>query len=239
MGPLLLLPGLLCDQRIFAAQLSAFPDARGVSGYGLADSLAEMARLVLATAPARFALLGHSMGARVAFEIMRVAPERVSRLALVSTGVHLPREGEAEKRHALRDLGRSEGMDALVAAWLPPMFAPVNADDEALVSPLRRMCIEAGLAVFEAQIAALLGRPEVESLLPGIQCPTLVAVGREDRWSPPEQHAAIAARVPHARFVMVEGAGHMLPAEAPEALNAEIARWLHQPARPLRGSGED
>lgn len=229
MEPLLLLPGLLCDRRIFAAQLSAFPDARSVSGYGLADGLPEMARRVLADAPARFALLGHSMGARVALEIMRTAPQRVSRLALVSTGVHLPREGEAEKRQALRDLGRSEGMDALVEAWLPPMFASANAADEALVSPLRTMCVDAGLAVFEAQIAALLGRPEVESLLPAIRCPTLIAVGREDRWSPPEQHAAIAARLPHARFVVIEGAGHMLPAEASDALNAEIARWLDQP----------
>lgn len=230
MEPLLLLPGLLCDDRVFAAQLSAFPNARSFPGYGLADSLPDMARLVLSRAPARFALLGHSMGARVALEIMRVAPERVSRLALVSTGVHLMREGEAEKRYALRDLGRREGMEALVAAWLPPMFAAAHVDDEALVTPLRLMCVEAGLAVYEAQIAALLGRPEVESLLPGIRCPTLVAVGREDRWSPPEQHAAIAARLPNARFVVIEGAGHMLPAEAPDALNAEIARWLDQPA---------
>jgi len=229
MEPLLLLPGLLCDQRVFAAQLDAFPDARSFAGYGLAGSLPEMARLVLAQAPPRFALLGHSMGARVALEIMRVAPERVSRLALVSTGVHLQREGEAEKRFVLRDLGRREGMEALVGAWLPPMFAAAHVDDEALVSPLRLMCVEAGLAVYEAQIAALLGRPEVESLLPGIRCPTLVAVGREDRWSPPEQHAAIAARLPNARFVVIEGAGHMLPAEDPDALNAAIAEWLRQP----------
>lgn len=230
MEPLLLLPGLLCDRRVFTAQLGAFPQARSFGGYGLADSLPEMARRILAEAPARFALFGHSMGARVALEIMRVAPERVSRLALVSTGVHLTREGEAEKRYALRDLGRSEGMDALVAAWLPPMFAAAHVADETLVSPLRLMCVEAGLAVYEAQIAALLGRPEVESLLPNIRCPTLVAVGREDRWSPPEQHAAIAARLPNARFVVIEGAGHMLPAEAPDDLNAEIARWLDQPA---------
>ena len=131
----------------------------------------------------------------------------------------------------LRDLGRSDGMDALVAAWLPPMFAAAHVEDEALVSPLRQMCVEAGLAVFEAQIAALLGRPEVESMLPDIRCPTLVAVGREDRWSPPEQHEAIAAHLPHARSVVIEGAGHMLPAEAPDELNAEIARWLDQPAR--------
>lgn len=234
MTPLLLLPGLICDARIFAAQLRAFPEACGFPGYGAADSLADMAQRVLAEAPARFALLGHSMGARVALEIMRVAPERVTRLALVSTGVHLPREGEAAKRYALRDLGRSDGMGALVDAWLPPMFAPAHEQDTALLAPLRQMCIDVGLASFEAQIAALLRRPEVESLLPAIRCPTLIAVGREDRWSPPEQHAHIAALVPHARLVEIEGAGHMLPVEAPDALNAEITSWLARPATPAQ-----
>jgi len=229
MTPLLLLPGLICDERVFAAQLDAFPQAIAVHGYGLADSLAEMARIALAGAPARFALLGHSMGARVALEIMRIAPERVTRLALVSTGVHLPREGEAEKRYALRDIGRSDGMAALVDAWLPPMFAAAHQQDEALIAPLRQMCIDVGLPMFEAQIAALLRRAEVESLLPTIRCPTLIAVGREDVWSPPEQHAEIAALVPHARFVVIEGAGHMLPVEAAEAFNTEITDWLDEP----------
>ena len=229
MTPLLLLPGLICDERVFTAQARVFPQAVLVPGYGSADSLVEMGRRVLAEAPDRFALLGHSMGARVAMDIMRVAPERVTRLALVSTGVHLPREGEAEKRYALRDIGRSDGMTALVDAWLPPMFATTHQMNEPLVASLRQMCIDAGLPTFEAQIAALLRRPEVESLLPDIRCPTLIAVGRDDRWSPPEQHAEIAALVPHARFVVIDGAGHMLPAEAPDALNAEITDWLDRP----------
>lgn len=230
MMPLLLLPGLICDARIFAAQIKAFPQARAFPGYGSADSLADMAQRVLADAPPRFDLLGHSMGARVAMEIMRTAPERVTRLALISTGVHLPREGEAAKRYALRDIGRSDGMGALVDAWLPPMFAPAHGQDAALVAPLRQMCIDVGLASFEAQIAALLRRPEVESLLPQIRCPTLIAGGAEDRWSPPEQHVHIASLVPPAHLAVIAGAGHMLPAEAPDALNAEIARWLEQPA---------
>jgi len=228
-APLLLLPGLICDERVFAAQTRAFPQAIAVHGYGGADSLADMARRTLAGAPERFALLGHSMGARVALEIMRIAPERVTHLALVSTGVHLPRDGEAEKRYGLRDIGRSDGMAALVDAWLPPMFAPARRHDEALVGPLRQMCIHAGLPTFEAQIAALLRRPEVETLLPTIRCPTLIAVGREDTWSTPEQHAEIAARVPQPRFVVIEGAGHMLPAEAPDVFNAEITDWLDEP----------
>jgi pimeloyl-ACP methyl ester carboxylesterase len=88
------------------------------------------------------------------------------------------------------------------------------------------MCVEAGLASYEAQIAALLGRPEVESLLPRIDCPVLVAGGTLDVWSPPAQHQAMAALMPHADLRIIEGAGHMLPVEAPEALNEAIADWL-------------
>jgi pimeloyl-ACP methyl ester carboxylesterase len=226
---LLMLPGLICDSRIFAAQAAAFSQTWPVPDYGDAATLQDMARRVLDAAPPRFALLGHSMGARVALEIVRSAPERVERLALVSTGIHLPAKGEAAKRYALRDLGRARGMAALVDAWLPPMIAPSRPRD-GLYERLHAMCVEAGLARFEAQISALLARPEVEHLLATIACPTLIAVGREDRWSPPVQHEAIAALMPDARLVVVEGAGHMLPAEDPDALNAAIAQWLEQPA---------
>jgi len=230
---LLMLPGLICDSRTFTSQFQAFDRATPGADYGDADDLAEMAALVLADAPARFALLGHSMGARVALEIVRRAPERVTRLALVSTGVHLPSPTEAPNRHALRDLGRARGMAALVDAWLPPMVASPRCDDAAFMAPLRTMCIEAGLGRFEAQITALLGRPEVESLLPRIACPVLVAVGRDDRWSPPTQHEAIAALIPDARLVVIEGAGHMLPVEAPGALNQAMADWLSRPTPSL------
>ena len=226
--PLLMLPGLVCDSRIFDGQTAGFRQAWPVPDYGDAATLPEMARRVLDAAPPRFALLGHSMGARVALEIVRAAGERVERLALVSTGIHQPAQGEAAKRYALRDLGRAEGMAALVDAWLPPMIAPSRPSD-GLYERLRTMCVAAGLARFEAQIAALLARPEVENLLPTISCPTLVAVGREDLWSPPVQHEAIAALIPGADLVVVEGAGHMLPAEDPDALNAAIAGWLRQP----------
>ncbi len=227
---LVLLPGLMCDGRIFHHQTSAFADAIAVPGYGLVDDLQSMAMRVLDLAPPRFAVLGHSMGARVALEIVRVAPDRVERLALISTGVHPVRVGEAHKRYVLGDLGRVRGMAALVDVWLPPMIAPANRESDLLVAPLRQMCIDAGLATYEAQIKALLDRPEVESLLPRVSCPTLIMTGSEDAWSPPDQHHQIAQAIPRSVFRIADGAGHMLPVENAVALNRAIAEWMSWPA---------
>ncbi len=231
---LLFLPGLICDARVFAPQLAAFPGARAVDGYGLADSLSAMARVALAFADRegaeRFDLFGHSMGGRVALELFRLAPDRVRRLALSSTGVHSLGESEPEKRHALKAIGHEQGYEALVDTWLPPMVAEANRAKPELYEPMRRMSLDAGQAVFDAQIAALLGRPEQESLLPRISCPTLVMTGELDSWSPPARHEEIAAAIPNSTLVIVPGAGHMLPLEAPEAVNEALAGWLARPA---------
>jgi pimeloyl-ACP methyl ester carboxylesterase len=227
---LLLLPGLACDARIYAPQLAAFPDSRAVDGYGTADTLTEMARIALDQAPESFDLLGHSMGGRVALEVYRQAPERVRRLALVSTGVHSLREGEAAKRRALQTIGWNHGFDKLIDEWLPPMVAEANRAEPEIYEPLQQMNVEAGQEVFDAQIHALVNRPEVESLLPQIACPTLVMTGELDAWSPPAQHEAIAAALPNSELVIVPGAGHMIQLEAPEAVNNAITRWLERPA---------
>lgn len=226
---LLFLPGLICDARVFAPQLSAFAGSRAVNGYGLADSLPAMARVALEQAPDRFDLFGHSMGGRIALEVYRLAPERVRRLALSSTGVHSLGAGEPAKRHALQAVGHTQGFEALVDTWLPPMVAEANRADAALYGPMRQMSLDAGQDVFDAQIGALLGRPEQASLLPQIDCPTLVMTGELDQWSPPAQHRDIAAALPASELVIVPGAGHMLPLEAPDAVNAAIATWLARP----------
>lgn len=228
---LLFLPGLACDARIYEPQLAAFPDSRAVDGYGTADTLQDMARIALDQAPDSFDLFGHSMGGRVALEVFRLAPERVRRLALVSTGVHSLQPGEADKRRALQQIGWDHGFEALIDEWLPPMVAEANRADPAIYPPLRQMNLEAGQDVFDAQIHALVNRPEVESLLPQVACPTLVMTGALDAWAGPEQHAAIAAAIPGAELVIVPGAGHMIQLEAPQAVNAAIDRWRERPAR--------
>ncbi|MEH3108249.1 MAG: alpha/beta hydrolase [Sphingomonas fennica] len=229
--PLLLLPGLLCDDAVFAAQIDAFPGrAVTVADYGMADTIGAMAAAALAQAPARFALMGHSMGARVALEVWRMAPERVERLALVSTGIHPVSAGEPAKRHRLVDLARAEGMAALCAAWLPPMVAPARHADAALMAPMEAMVLRQTPDRFAAQIAALLARPEAEAVLASVTVPLLVAVGDQDAWSPPVQHEAMAALVPGARLVVFSGSGHMAPCEVPDQVNAALAGWLAMPA---------
>lgn len=227
---LMLLPGLICDASIYAPQSAAFPDSKAVDGYGLRDSLEDMAQHVLDMAPESFDLFGHSMGGRVALEVVRLAPQRVRRLALVSTGTNALQAGEVRKRFDLRRIGREQGMEALVDAWLPPMVAEANRGKPEIMNPLRAMCLCAGLKTFEAQIDALIARNEAESLLPTITCPTLVMTGSEDSWSPPAQHEAMAAALPNSELVIVEGAGHMIQREAPDAVNDAIARWLARPA---------
>lgn len=228
-APLLMLPGLMCDSRMFAPQLAAFAGALAVDGYGDADSLDAMAQVALTNAPARFSLLGHSMGGRVALEVWRLAPERVERLALLDTGTHPVRAGEAKGRYALRDLGRADGIAALVDAWLPPMVHPDRRDDHALLQPMRDMVMAGGVDRYERQISALLNRPDPTPDLRLIACPTLVATGAQDNWSTPAQHQEIAAAIPGSILRIFEHCGHMAPLEAPDHVNAAIAEWLNLP----------
>ena len=125
---LVLLPGLLCDHAAWAGQIAGLADIADITvgdlyGFG---SIPVMATSVLSKAPARFALAGHSMGARVALEMMRQAPERVTHLALLDTGIHPRQPGEVEKRGALVDVARREGMAAMAEKWLPPMVHPAG-----------------------------------------------------------------------------------------------------------------
>ena len=227
-SPLYLLPGLICDETIWAAQVAALSELTTVSvpDYGNARSLEEMTRRVLNSAPEKISLAGHSMGGRVALEVFRMAPDRVERLALLDTGVHPLQPGETEKRMALLDLGRREGMEALVDSWLMPMVRPDRRTDDELMTRLRQMCVSAGLERFENQINALINRPDARPLLANIDCPTLVATGREDVWSPVAQHEEIAKEIRDSEIVVFENAGHMAPAETPEEVTEALRRWL-------------
>ena len=236
MPSLLLLPGLMCDASVWAPQVAALsPQARcHVPDYGLRDSLTAMAQQVLDEAPEeRFALAGHSMGGRVALEVMRLAPQRVTHLALLDTGTH-PRAagaaGDKERagRIALLAVAQAQGMRAMGQQWLRGMVHP-NVVDTPLYEAMLAMLARSSPAQFAAQIDALLSRPDAAPLLPGIACPTLVLTGRQDAWSPPEQHEVMAQAIPGAVLSIVEECGHMSTLEQAGAANAALADWLARP----------
>jgi pimeloyl-ACP methyl ester carboxylesterase len=226
--PIVFLPGLLCDASVFAHQVAALrPHADVVvADVSRQDSLQDMARAALALRDGPVVAVGHSMGARAALEMVRLAPERVVRLALLDTSVHPRREGEEANRQVLVDLADRDGMAALAERWLPPMVHEGRTADPALMEPLKAMVTRASPDQHRRQIRALLDRPDTRPLLPSIVCPTLVMVGRQDRWSPLAQHEEIAALIPDATLVVIEDSGHMAPVEQPEAVTRALLAWL-------------
>ena len=228
---LYLLPGLLCDETVFAPQAEALSDVCEVripEFRGL-DSLAGMAQRVLDDAPARFSVAGFSMGGRVAFQLAAMALGRFERFCAFDTGAGPLAPGELEKRQAVIDLAWREGMEALAAAWLPPMLHEKRRKDPAFVEPLTAMILRSTPEQHEKQIRALINRPDARPVLSTIKCPTLIACGRQDGFSPPDQHEAIAAAIPGARLVVVEESGHFLPLEQPDAFNKALREWINIP----------
>jgi len=230
---LVLLPGLVCDRAVWAAQIACFSGRLRchVVDYGLCDSLVDMARLALEQAPSqRFALAGHSMGGRVALEVMRLAPERVQRLALLDTGAQPLAPGEAGERErsgrmGLLQIAERQGMRAMAAQWAKPMVHPAQQGGAAFAG-LLDMMERSSPEQYAAQINALLNRPDAQPLLATIACKTLVLTGRQDLWSPPEQHAQMAAAIAGATLCIVEDCAHMSTLEQPAAVNAAFERWL-------------
>jgi len=230
---LILIPGLLCDERVWIHQRAALADHVDVrvAENGLLDSLQALARAILDKAPPRFAVAGHSMGGRVALEVFRAAPGRVAGLALMDTGQSPLPEGEAgqreaEGRFALLAKARSQGMRAMAQDWVQGMVHPSRLTDAPLIDGILDMFESKSPDLYAAQIRALLNRPDCTPLLAAIRCPTLVLCGREDSWSPPERHEEIAAAIPGSTLVSIPDCGHMSTLERPDAVNEAMRTWL-------------
>jgi pimeloyl-ACP methyl ester carboxylesterase len=227
---LILLSGLLCDEQVWEEvrqRLTVIADIEVIS-FPCFSSIESMAERVLALAPGRFALAGHSMGGRVALEVYNRAPNRVSALALLNTGVHAPAPYEPTSRGRLVELARTEGMRALAAQWLPPMLAREYPPDHPLIVRLTRMIERGTPDSFAAQVTALLTRPDARTILPTVSVPVLLLSARDDTWSPPQQHAAMHELCTRSELVILEGAGHMAPAEQPEATALALIKWLNR-----------
>lgn len=243
---LLLVPGLMCDQAVWAPLLPSLSAVRNctVVDHGQADSLVTMAQQLLAQAPPRFALAGHSMGARVALEVMRLAPQRVQGVALLCSGytarpVGQPGQDEADKRQVLLDLARTQGVRAMACVWAQGMVHPARLSaqphDQALIESIVQMFERKSADVFACQIKALLNRPAGSEVLIGLSVPTLVLCGRQDSWAPPAQHLAMHGLVglesgqgDKATLAIIEDAGHMAPMEQPQAVADALLAWLER-----------
>ncbi len=224
----MLLSGLLCDETFWtdiAQRLSAVAEVQVVSFRGF-SAIPAMAQHVLDVAPAHLALAGHSMGGRVALEIMRAAPERVTRLALLNTGVHAVRDGEPQSRAYLLRVAYEHGMAALAAEWLPPMMGSDMARAAELMPRMSAMIQRWTADAYADQVSAMLNRPEVLSVLPTISVPTLLLSGSDDAWSPVSQQESIRRRIPHATLFEIPGAGHMAPLERPDSVAIALREWL-------------
>jgi pimeloyl-ACP methyl ester carboxylesterase len=172
-----------------------------------------------------FTAAGHSMGGRVALEVLRAAPHRVRGLALLNTGIHTVRDGELQSRSRLLRLAYEQGMAALATEWLPPLMAG-GARMADLMPRLMAMVERSTPESYAGQINALLNRPEALPVLPTIAVPTLLLSGSEDAWSPISQHETMRRRIPHATLFEVHGAGHMAPIERPDAVAVALREWL-------------
>lgn len=226
--PLILLPGLLCDRALRAPQIAALSDIADISVGDLtqADSIAGMAAGVLRSAPPRFALAGLSMGGYVAFEIMRQAPERVLRLALLDTTARPDTPEQTENRRVLMQLSEQGEFKGVTPRLLPRWIHPARLDDKELTATIMAMTQRVGREAFIRQQTAIIRRPDSRPGLSRITCPTLVLCGREDQATPVEVHREIAADIANARLVIVPDCGHLSTLEQPVAVNAHLRTWL-------------
>jgi pimeloyl-ACP methyl ester carboxylesterase len=228
--PLVLLPGLLCNQILFAPQLTALASLRQVLIPDLTqdDSIEGMARRVLDAAPDRFALAGLSMGGYVALEIMRLAPERVSRLALLDTRARSDTPEETARRRGLLELSAKGEFRGVTPRLLPLLIHPDRLADDALTGVVMVMAMAeaVGREGFFRQQQALIAREDRRDLLGTIAVPTLVLCGREDALTPLAMHLELAAAIREATLVVIPNCGHLAPLERPQAVTRQLLGWL-------------
>ncbi len=225
---LVLVPGLLCTEDLYADQLSALADIARmtVARHAGHSTVAAIAAAVLETAPPKFALAGLSMGGYVAFEIVRQAPDRVDRLALLDTGPRPDTPERSEGRRKLIELGRTYGLAAVQKQLLPNLIHKDRLTDAPLVERVVKMAEDTGFEGFVNQQEALMSRPDCRPLLGTIRCPTLIVVGNEDILTPPDLAREMHAGIAGSRLVNIPACGHLSTMERPDTVNRALSAWL-------------
>lgn len=231
--PLVFVPGLMCDHTVWDPLLPYMPAQHPcrVVDHGDADSLVQMAVQLLKDAPPKFLLAGHSMGARVVLEVLRLAPERIGGVALLDTG-YLPKlsgaagEEEISKRYRLLQIAQTKGVRVMASEWVQGMVHPDRLNDHELIERILAMFERKSADIFVKQIHALIHRLDATEVLASIHVPTLILCGQQDTWSPPAQHEAMHQLAPHGALEVIADAGHMAPMEKPLEVAAAMSRWL-------------
>jgi pimeloyl-ACP methyl ester carboxylesterase len=227
--PLVLIPGLLCDAQLWQAQLEDLGDAADIwiADHTRSDTMASVARNILADAPfSRFALAGLSMGGYIALEILRQAPQRVAKLALLDTAASAEQPEQTQKRLGFISLAERGKFPGITEALLPFLIHPKRIGEPALTNIIRSMARNIGKESFVRQQRAIMSRADSLPLLASINCPTLVLCGRQDALTPLAKHEEIAAGIEGAQLEIIEDCGHLSTLEKPAQVNAALRRWL-------------
>lgn len=226
--PVLLVPGLLTSPRLYAGQLPELWRSGPVmiADNTGSDTIAGLARAILAAAPPRFALAGLSMGGYIALEIMRQAPGRVARLALLDSNARADTDAQRERRLAQIAATRAGRFGEVPGQLWPLLVGPANRENEELWQIVRLMAAETGPDAFVRQQRAIMSRPDMRPRLTAIGCATLVLAGEDDVLTPPELSVEMAEAIPGARLVRVPGSGHLSTLEQPARVTAALLEWL-------------
>lgn len=226
---LVLIPGLLCDAQLWQPQVENLSDIADIwiADHTRSDTMAGVARDVLADAPfTSFAVAGLSMGGYIALEILRQAPNRVTRLALLDTAATAELPQQTQMRLELLGLAERGEFARVTEILLPLLIHPSRLAERALTDVVRSMASNIGEHAFARQQRAIMSRTESLSLLPAIACPTLVLCGRQDERTPPARHEEMAAAIRGATLEIIEDCGHLSTLEQPSEVNAALRRWL-------------
>lgn len=226
--PLLFLPGMMCDARLFAPQIAAQSATRAVMVAPLtgADTMGALAAGVLAQAPPRFALAGLSMGEIVAMEMICQAPERITRLALLDTNPLPDPPEKAPLRHDQVDRVRAGGLRAIMREEMKPNYLSDGPRTGAILDLCMAMAEALGPEVFARQSRAIETRPDQTETLRRVAVPALVLCGKADQLCPPARHRYMADLIPGATLYIIPGAGHLPTLEQPDLTGGALATWL-------------
>ena len=234
MSPLLFSPGLLCSPEVFGPQINSLWRLGPVMVASTLDAstIEDAAAKILEKAPPRFALAGLSMGGYICFEIMRQAPRRVLKLALLDTSARPDTAEQSAIRRASLEEARAGRFLDVALRNLNGLLHPARQQDRSLLGINRRMAMSVGLEGFSRQLEIAISRPDSRPYLKAIRVPTLAIVGDSDPLTPVERSEEIVSQIPGSRLVVLPACGHLSPIERPELVSRALEDWLGWPAAP-------